>query len=116
VGQDIFPVPVLVVLLGPYYMINYDRQPGRFSFATPAIMASYNAAIAEIAAAEVCLYVDVLAANGGTDWMVHYDGVHANDLGHRIIASAVFQVLAQNLLRLGEAHQGPGTRQLSLAG
>jgi lysophospholipase L1-like esterase len=42
------------------------------------------------------LFVDVLAANRHTDWMVHYDGVHANDLGHRIIANRIFEVLAQN--------------------
>ena len=28
--------------------------------------------------------------------MVHYDGVHANDLGHRLIAHEIFQTLAQN--------------------
>ena len=28
--------------------------------------------------------------------MVHFDGVHANDLGHRMVAHAVFQTLAQN--------------------
>ena len=28
--------------------------------------------------------------------MVHDDGVHANDLGHRIIANEIFKVLAQH--------------------
>lgn len=41
-------------------------------------------------------FVDILAANGETGWLMHFDGVHANDLGHRIIANEVFKVLAQN--------------------
>ena len=28
--------------------------------------------------------------------MVHYDGVHQNDLDHRIVANRIFDVLAQN--------------------
>ena len=56
----------------------------------------FNKETAKIAAEQDCLYVDVIAANGETDWMVHYDGVHANDLGHRIIANRIFEVLAQN--------------------
>ena len=28
--------------------------------------------------------------------MVHYDGVHANDLGHRLVAHTIFQTLAQH--------------------
>jgi hypothetical protein len=43
------------------------------------------------------MYTDVYNAYGDASWMVHYDGVHANDLGHRIIANSVFQTLAQNL-------------------
>ena len=34
--------------------------------------------------------------------MVHYDGVHQNDLGHRIVANRVFEVLAQNCSCLGK--------------
>ncbi len=29
-------------------------------------------------------------------WMVHYDGVHADDLGHRPVAHAILQKLAQH--------------------
>ena len=28
--------------------------------------------------------------------MIHYDGVHANDLGHGIVANRIFEVLARN--------------------
>ena len=37
-----------------------------------------------------------LGAYAGAGWMVHYDGCHANDLGHRIVANRIFEVLAQN--------------------
>ena len=52
--------------------------------------------MAEVAAQLDCLYVDLLAASGEAPWMVHYDGVHQNDLGHRIVANRIFEVLAQN--------------------
>ena len=28
--------------------------------------------------------------------MVHHDGVHANDLGHLVVANKIFEVLAQH--------------------
>ncbi len=86
----------LVVLLGPYYVIDFRRGGERWGHGSLELLYRYNEATAEIAHAEGCLFVDVLAANGETDWMVHYDGVHANDLGHRIIANEVFRVLAQH--------------------
>jgi len=64
---------------------------------------------ADASTPEGCLFVDVLAANGHTDWMMHYDGMHANDLGHRIIANRTFEVLAQHCsglsLRTKQAEQ-----------
>ena len=39
---------------------------------------------------------DLLDAYKETHWMIHYDGVHANDLGHRIVANRIFEVLAQH--------------------
>lgn len=86
----------LVVLLGPYYAIDFRRGGERWGQGSLDLLYEYNAAISEIAQAEECLFVDILAANGETDWMVHYDGVHANDLGHRIIANEVFTALARN--------------------
>ena len=88
----------LIVLLSPYYMTASafkDHAP-HWNHATLEVFRQFGRATAEVAAAEDCLYVDVLAANGETDWMVHYDGVHQNDLGHRIVANRVFEVLAQN--------------------
>jgi lysophospholipase L1-like esterase len=86
----------LVVLLGPYYMVDFRRGGGQWDKANLELFYEFNGAIAGIARDEDCLFVNILAANGETDWMVHFDGVHANDLGHRIIANEVFRILAQN--------------------
>ena len=86
----------LIVLLGPYYMTDFTVGGKRWSHANLELFKRFNEATAQIALQQKCLYVDLLAANGLSDWMVHYDGVHANDLGHRIIANRIFEVLAQN--------------------
>jgi lysophospholipase L1-like esterase len=86
----------LVVLVGAYYMSDFTRGPGRWDKASLPRLHDFSSASRAVAADHDCLFVDILAANGHTDWMVHYDGVHANDLGHRIIANRIFEVLAQN--------------------
>lgn len=85
----------LVVLLGPYYVLDHNRGAQRWDRADEATLTAYNAGIAGLARSLDCPYVDVLAANGRTSWLVHHDGVHANDLGHRVIAHRVFETLAQ---------------------
>ena len=86
----------LIILPGPYFMTDFTVGGDSWIHADLDLFKRFNAAIAHTAAAENCLYADLLAANGCTDWMVHYDGVHANDLGHRIVANRIFEVLAQN--------------------
>lgn len=89
-------VEPVIVLPGPYYMTDFTVGGTVWGHADLSIFKRFNVAIAEAAAEQDCLYVDLLAANGETDWMVHYDGVHQNDLGHRIVANRIFEVLAQN--------------------
>jgi len=86
----------LIVLLGPYYMTDFGGGGKAWTNADLGVFESYNRGIAEVARQERCLYVDLLSAYGNTDWMIHYDGIHANNLGHRIVANQIFQVLAQN--------------------
>jgi lysophospholipase L1-like esterase len=86
----------VIVLLGPYYMTDFTLGGPPWSHADLSLFKRFDHAVAEVAAEQDCLYVDLLAANGGTDWMVHYDGVHQNDLGHRIVANRIFEVLAKN--------------------
>ncbi len=85
----------LVVLLGPYYMNDFTLGKG-FDKGSLELFYQYNDAIQGVAEASDCLFVDLLAAYGEADWLVHHDGVHGNDLGHRVVANRVFEVLASN--------------------
>lgn len=86
----------LIVLLSPYYMSDFDRYGPHWNHATLEIFAEFGRATAEIATANECLYADVLSAAAGADWVVHHDTVHQNDVGHRLVAHRIFEVLAQN--------------------
>ena len=83
----------LIVLPGPYYMYKFDYPDGK---ATLDIFKQFNQGIAQVAEQTQCLYVDLLSAYGEADWMVHQDGMHANNLGHRIVANKIFETLAAN--------------------
>ena len=93
VRKKIKPV---ILLPGPYFMTDFTVGGKDWSHASPDIFATFNQAIAQVAEEERCLFVNLLDAYGGAEWMVHYDGVHANDLGHRVVANRIFEVLAQN--------------------
>ena len=86
----------VIALLGPYYMTDFTVGGPAWSHADLSLFECFSHAVAEVATEHECLYVDLLAVNGRTDWMVHYDGVHQNDLGHRVVANRIFEVLAQN--------------------
>ena len=95
----------LILLLGPYFMTDFTVGGKTWSHADLLLFRRFNAATAEVAAQLDCLYVDLLAASGEAPWMVHYDGVHQNDLGHRIVANRIFEVLAQNCSCLAQRTQ-----------
>jgi lysophospholipase L1-like esterase len=82
-----------VVLLSVYHMTGFDRFPPR-DRGSPDRARAYDAAIAELAERAALPLADVSAAMGRQDRLVHPDGVHPNDLGHRIIAGRVFETLA----------------------
>ena len=86
----------LVVLLGPYFFNDFTAGGPTWSHANHEVLQAFNLIVASVAKDSKCLYTDVYQAYGGAPWMVHYDGVHANDLGHRVIANSAFQTLAQH--------------------
>ena len=87
----------VIVLPGPYYMTDFTvGSVSGFGNGSLELLERFNEGIAQVAKEQDCLYVNLLDAYLGTDWMIHYDGVHANDLGHRIVANRIFEVLAQN--------------------
>jgi len=85
----------LIVLPGPYYMTAFAGYPN-YEHGSHEIFKIFNLATQQVAASNNCLYCDVYNAYNEASWMVHDDGVHANDLGHRIIANEIFKVLAQH--------------------
>lgn len=86
----------LIVLLGPYFMNDFTVGHPVWSQANHNVFQTFNLEIAKLSNELGCLYTNVYDSYGEAPWMVHYDGVHANDLGHRLIANAVFQTLAQH--------------------
>jgi len=96
VGRVRERIQPLIVLLGPYFMTDFELGGEPWAHGSLALFHQFNDAIAAVARAEGCLFVDLLAASGESPWLVHDDGVHQNDLGHRLVANRVFEVLAQN--------------------
>ncbi|MEX0726365.1 MAG: SGNH/GDSL hydrolase family protein [Planctomycetaceae bacterium] len=95
----------LFVLLGPYYMTGFDQFGPDWNHASLAVFHQFNDAIQKIADDEKCLFVDLLDAYGRAPWLVHHDGVHANDLGHRVVANRVFETLASHCSGLARETQ-----------
>jgi len=93
VRQQIEP---LIVLLGPYYMRDFGVGAPYSDKGSVEIFRQYNVAIEQIAEDCDCLFVNLLESYREADWLIHHDGVHANDVGHRIVANKVFEVLASN--------------------
>ena len=62
----------------------------------------YNAAEKRLAQECDVLYADVWDAQGMAPWVIDPDGVHANNLGHQLIANRVFETLAKNCSCLAE--------------
>jgi lysophospholipase L1-like esterase len=86
----------LIVLAGPYYIVDFNLGGPDWSHATLDTFYQYNDATRQLAERTDCLFADLLSAFGNNDRLVHLDGCHSNDLGHRIVANKIFEVLAQN--------------------
>ena len=85
----------LLVILNAYFVTGFDRYIP-YNKANIATLMGYNAALKRLAEETDSLHADVFAAEGMAPWMIDPDGVHPNNLGHRVIANRVFEVLAQN--------------------
>ena len=96
IGRVRKSIQPLILLPGPYYMNDFTVGEAQWSNADLETFYQFNERTREIADRLECLYVDLLSAYGDADWLVHDDGVHANDLGHRIVANRMFEVLASN--------------------
>ncbi len=95
----------LIIMLGMYYMSDLTAYVSPFNHANEAIRHQYNTAIKQMAQENDCLFVELLIAYNQADWLVHYDKLHSNDLGHRIVANKIFEVLASNCSGLAKETQ-----------
>ena len=86
----------LIMLLGPYYMTDFKLGGPEWSHGNMDVFYEYNESTSDTAHKTDCLFVDLLSSYNNADWLIHHDGVHANDLGHRIVANKIFEVLATN--------------------
>ena len=95
----------VVVLVNAYFLTDFDGH-APYDQADVAVLKGYNSAMKQLAAECGVLLADVFAAEGQSPWMIDTDGVHPNNLGHRVIANRIFEVLAQNCSALsGKAFQ-----------
>ncbi|MBL9215599.1 MAG: SGNH/GDSL hydrolase family protein [Opitutaceae bacterium] len=98
----------VIVLLDTYFITadGYrDRVGGTeagkaWNRGSPRIQARFNRVLRRAAAKFDLLFAEVSQAQGGAEWLIcSPDGrgdAHCNDLGHRLIAQKIFEVLASN--------------------
>jgi len=92
VKQACNPVTVLTTV---YYMTGYGSWPP-INKGSISLTLKYNECIHGLATELDCILADVWSGEGGADWLIHYDGVHANLIGNRVIAHRIFEALAQH--------------------
>lgn len=85
----------MTVLTTVYYMTGWRSHPP-YDKGSPALARAYNDCIGGLAAEYDCVVADVWAAEGGADWLIHPDGVHANRVGNLVIAHRIFEAAAQH--------------------
>jgi len=84
------PVTVLTTV---YHMSAYDWYPP-YDVGSVAATQVYDLVIRQLAQEHGCILADIWDAEGQADWVIHPDTVHANDLGHLLIAHRVFEAIA----------------------
>ncbi len=84
---------VTLILLNVYHMTGFNRYPPRDQ-GSLKFTELYNQAIEELAIQHNISLADVWKSMACKNHLIHQDGVHANELGHRIIANTVFNTIA----------------------
>ena len=85
----------LILLTTIYYMTGWRSYPP-YDRGSVELTEAYNACIAGLVDEFGCVLADVWAAEGGADWLIHPDGVHANRVGNLLIAHRIFEAIAQH--------------------
>jgi len=84
-----------IILTNVFHMTGWNRYEPRNRGSLELTLA-YNKAIGSIAEKHTLPLSDVSEAMNFNDDLIHEDGVHGNDLGHRIIGNRVFETTVQN--------------------
>jgi lysophospholipase L1-like esterase len=86
----------LVVVTNVSFFTAFERY-APFNLADVSTLIGFNCSLKEMARECDALYADIFAAQDMAGWTVDSkDGVHLNNLGHRLAANRIFEVLAQN--------------------
>lgn len=85
----------VIVLTTVYYMTGWRSYPP-YNKGSVELTWRYNDCIRGLAAEFDCILADVWGAEGGADWLIHYDGVHANRIGNMVIGHRLFEAIAQH--------------------
>ena len=85
----------MTVLTTVYYMTSW-RSFAPYDKGSVALTHRYNDCIRGLAAEFDCIVADMWSAEGGADWLIHYDGVHANKVGNLLLAHRLFEAIAQH--------------------
>ena len=85
----------VIVLTTVYYMTGWRSYPPYDKGSVETTLA-YNECIRGLAQEFDCIVADVWASEGGADWLIDPDGVHANRVGNMVIAHRIFEAIAQH--------------------
>lgn len=92
VKQACNPVTVLTTV---YYMTGWKSYPP-YDQGSVELTLRYNDCIRGLAAEYDCILADAWSSEGGADWVIDPDGVHANRVGNLLIAHRIFEALAHH--------------------
>ncbi|MBI4559918.1 MAG: SGNH/GDSL hydrolase family protein [Candidatus Hydrogenedentes bacterium] len=90
----------MTVVTTIYYMTGWRSYPP-YDKGSVELTLAYNDCIRGLAAEYDCVVADVWSAEGGADWLIDPDGVHANNVGNLVIAHRIFEAIAQHASCLG---------------
>ncbi|MCL4695327.1 MAG: hypothetical protein KJ060_22785 [Candidatus Hydrogenedentes bacterium] len=85
----------VIVLTTVYYMTGWKSYPP-YDKGSVKLTRKYNKCIRDLAEEYDCILADVWSAEGGADWVIDPDGVHANRVGNILIANKIFEAIAQH--------------------
>ena len=89
----------MIVLTTVYYMTGWKSYPP-YDRGSVELTQEYNACIRRLAERFGCIVADAWASEGGleggADWLIHPDGVHANRIGNKLIAHRIFEAIAHH--------------------